>query len=128
MLLLMLACTKQIHPGSVNQFDSATYDGMLVYQSVLDEAKVQFLEGKLPVSSKIVINKAGETYNLLRDAWLAYRASQNPDTLAKVQALVVQMDALVADLNKLLKKEEESYVERTVHDRTGRAEHRQQQG
>ena len=114
LLILLFACAKQVHPGSINAFDSKTYDSMIVYQGVLDEAKVQFLAGKLPVESKLVINKAGEVYNLLRDSWLAYRASQNPDTLAKVQQLTVQMEALVADLNKILKKEE--YAEHRYDD------------
>lgn len=105
-LVLTVSCVKQIHPGSINEFDSKTYDSLTIYQSVLDEAKVQFLAGKLPQESKPIINKAGETYNLLRDAWLTYRAVQNPNNQALVIQLTAQMEALIADLNKILGKKE----------------------
>jgi hypothetical protein len=105
-LALAMSCAPKVHTGAINAFDSKTYDSLLVYQSVLDSAKIEFAQGKLPASAKPIINKAGETYNLLRDAWLAYRASQTQDTTAKVQQLTVQMDAIISDLNALLKKKE----------------------
>lgn len=104
-LLVLIACHPTVRPNAINAFDSKVYDSLLIYQGVLDEAKVQFLEGKLPPNSKLIINKGGETYNLLRDAWLAYRATQSADNQAMVERLMAQMDAIILDLNKLLKKE-----------------------
>jgi ABC-type transporter lipoprotein component MlaA len=100
--VLIFSCKIYIpHPGSVDTYDSAAYDLLVVAQSVLDQAKIQFNQGKLPTSAKQIINNAGTSYNLLRDAWLAYRAVQNPDKLKALQNAMAAVNGFLADLRKL---------------------------
>ena len=112
-LLFSSACHKQIvapHPASLDAFDSQTYDALLVAQGVLDQAKIEYQQGKLAESAKPLINKTGDAYNLARDLWLEYRAVVEAgksgdvvsDVQAKVDAAVFNLGALVRDLNVLL--------------------------
>jgi hypothetical protein len=109
--LLLLGCGKnyKAHPGAVDNFDSKTYDTLLIAQAGLDDAKQQVAIGKLPPSAKDVINGAGNAYNLLRDAWNGYRAvkTANPtdpaqEYVAKINALLPQVNQFIDDLTRLL--------------------------
>jgi hypothetical protein len=103
--LILYGCQVKIHPGAVDQFDSATYDTLIVAQSVLDSAKIAFAQGALPAEAKAIINKAGESYNLLRDAWLGYRAAKTEadkgNAKAAVDAAVIAVNQFILDLRKL---------------------------
>lgn len=114
-LALAVGCHKQIsapHPGALDNFDSQTYDALLVAQGVLDQATIEFKQGNLPAASKAVINDAGNAYNLARDAWLGYRAVKQAggslDKLAnatnKVAAALDYLNVVITDIQKLLKK------------------------
>ncbi len=113
LLLGALGCGPKhvVHPGAVDNFDSNVYDTLTIAQGVLDQAKTEFAQGKLPATAKTVINDAGGAYNLLRDAWLGYRAVKqtNPsdpaqEYVAKINALLPQINQFIADLRKLLGK------------------------
>lgn len=117
LLGLTVACQKQIvapHPGSLDAFDSQTYDALLVAQGVLDQAKIECAQGRLPTGAKAAINTAGNAYNVARDVWLEYRAVKSaggsPDQVQnvalKVTAAVVELNQTVADVRKLLQKGE----------------------
>ena len=98
LLLLSGGCAKSIHPGSIDAVDSRTYDTLLVAQSVLDNAKIAFKQGKLPDSAKPVINRMGEAYNLLRDLWLEYRANPSAAIEQKITAATLQVNRFILDL------------------------------
>jgi hypothetical protein len=107
---LVQGCAKHVpHPGSVDTFDSRTYDVLTVSQAVLDQSKEQYSTGALSGdTAKEAINKAGELYNEVRDLWLAYRGMKQAgqDATAKVQAiqnLVPQLNQAIADLQTLIK-------------------------
>lgn len=109
--VLVWGCGKnyKAHPMAVDTFDSKTYDTLLIAQGGLDEAKQEFAIGKLPPATKDVINGAGNAYNLLRDAWLGYRAvktanSTDPATeyVNKINALLPQVNQFIDDLTRLL--------------------------
>jgi hypothetical protein len=93
------------HPGSLDQFDSSTYDTLTVAQSILDSAKVSYLQGKLPESAKPIINKAGLAYNTLRDAWLGYRSAkdaiQKQNYIELVNAAIPAVNKFILDLKAL---------------------------
>lgn len=74
--LLLVGCgPKQyvLHPGSVDEFGSRTYDVLVSVKASLAQAKIEYRAGTLPSSSKDLLNRIGASYNVTRDAWLAYR-------------------------------------------------------
>jgi hypothetical protein len=89
------------YPNAVDKLDSKTYDVLTVAQSVLDNAKVAFKAGKLPSTSKAVINGMGDAYNLLRDLWLEYRVSQDQATAQKILNATTKVNQFILDLRKL---------------------------
>ena len=110
-LAIVNGCAKyQPHPGSVDTFDSKTYDTLLVAQASLDQAKQQYAAGTISGdTAKTAINKAGEVYNLTRDAWNTYRGlrSQGQDAtsaVAKVNALIPQLVQAIQDVKSLTGK------------------------
>ena len=113
-LVLQVGCHRETaapRPGSLDAFDSQTYDVLLVSQGVLDQAKIEYTQGVLPTGAKEVINRAGDAYNVARDTWLEYRAVKQAgaegdkllNVRAKVDAAVKNLDALIANLRALIK-------------------------
>ena len=108
-LSFTLACaTKnvQVHPGAVSSFDSQAYDGLLVAQEVINQARASLQAGTLPVSAKPVINRAILAYNSARASWLIYRsaAQTNIDpqlAAADLQKAMADLTAAVAEIPKL---------------------------
>lgn len=92
---------KQVapHPGSIDMFDSRVYDVLLVFQGALDQAKLEYRAGKLPQSRQVkdTINTAGESYDLLRTTWLAYRDAKMsvPANADKVAATMKTIETLL---------------------------------
>jgi uncharacterized protein Usg len=112
-LIGVQACHKMpVHPGALDTFDSNTYDALLIAQAVLDQAKIEYKLGNFPTVSLPFINKAGDSYNVARDAWLTYRAiklagatgNELQDAMSRVTALLGQLDRDIADVRKLLEK------------------------
>ena len=108
--LLLSGCIfkAKIHPGAINDFDSKTYDLLLVMNGMLTEAKNQYAAGKIPVSSKWVINNAGASYNIAREAWLAYRDAKTEidrdKAFAAVAAVLPRLREAILELQKLVSK------------------------
>lgn len=103
--LIILGCVscanRQIHPGAIDSFDSTTYDVLMISQSVLDEAKVQLKAGKLPESSRAVINRAGSAYDIARDAWLTYRASAPASRTTQAEKVTTAITNLNSEIAKV---------------------------
>lgn len=104
-------CAKyQPHPGSVNTFDSKTYDTLNTSQAALDQAKKEYASGQLSGdTAKAVINKAGDVYNVTRDAWLEYRGlvSAGKDAtavVAKIEQDIPQLISAINDVKALARK------------------------
>jgi predicted lipoprotein len=73
-LIALTSCgAARMHPGSVNQFDSNTYDTLMVAQEALAEARTSIESGDLPEAMKGPYNAAVDAYNLTRESWLLYR-------------------------------------------------------
>lgn len=100
-LMLCVGCAKKvpIHPGSISNLDSYSYDVLLAEQDVLNAAKADFLAGNLPNSSKDALNAAIKQYNVTQDLWQGYHANgANADALSQgLSALVTS----VGDIQKL---------------------------
>ena len=112
MAFVMVACAKyQIHPGSVDSFDSKTYDTLNTAQAAIDQAKQEYSSGQLPATdtTKEAINKAGQVYNVVRDAWLEYRGlvANGKDAtavVAKIQQDIPQLLQAIDDVKALARK------------------------
>jgi hypothetical protein len=72
-LAMMPGCAHKAtpHPNQIDAFDGATYDTLITAQATLDEAKVQFGQGKFASvpTAKVIINDAGAAYDQARTAW-----------------------------------------------------------
>jgi hypothetical protein len=98
LLLLSSGCAKNIHPGQIDALDGKTYDVLTVAQSVLDEAKVQYAQGKLPTTAKPIINGMGQAYNELRDLWNQYRAKPDASLESKILTATSSLNSFILQL------------------------------
>jgi len=78
-ILCLTACSRYIvHPGSVNTFDSQTYDALIGAKAVIDSAREQFKSGALPPNLVPLVDRISLTYNAAYPAWKTWRdAVQN---------------------------------------------------
>jgi hypothetical protein len=77
LLLSASACTAHytIHPGALNQADSAAYDALLIAETTIDQARLAFQAGLLPDGAKKALDALIRSYNLARESWLIYRGA-----------------------------------------------------
>ena len=103
LLLFMLGCQKAVvpRPGSIDKLDSVTYDTLLVAQALLDNTKIAIQQGKLPASTKQIVNEAGRAYTVLRDCWLQYRAAPNEETSQRIANASLRVNKFIAELRGL---------------------------
>lgn len=92
-----------VHPGSVDEFDSRTYDVLITARGAIQEAKLQFQAGELPEEAKNVINRAVQSYTIVRNARTAYRdwklTEGGEDEAARLRA---QIEGAIPNLQALL--------------------------
>ena len=76
-LLSVSACRAHyaIHPGALNTADSAAYDTLLVASATIDEARMAYQLGRLPIGAKDLLNTLIYSYNVTRQSWLTYRGA-----------------------------------------------------
>src|SRR5262245_31606002 len=57
-VLLTPACAMhyQIHPGALNTIDSAAYDTLLIAETVIDRARLDYTSGRLPATAKAALD------------------------------------------------------------------------
>jgi hypothetical protein len=78
LVLSMTACAAvhyTVHPGAMNQVDSAAYDALLVAESAIDQGRTDFQAGRLPAEARDALNALVDTYNVARTSWLTYRGA-----------------------------------------------------
>lgn len=97
-LALAGCAARPIHPGAVDRIDSTAYDTLIVAQAVLDEAKAQIKSGKLPASSKTIVNQAGAAYDVARQALKTYHESAADVRAGDAAAL----SRALADVDRLI--------------------------
>jgi hypothetical protein len=80
------ACAMRytVHPGALNKTDSAVYDTLLVAQTTIDQARLDFESGQLPETAKPALAALVQSYNVARDSWLIYRGAISSNTPADV--------------------------------------------
>ena len=97
-LLSVSACRAHyaIHPGALNTADSAAYDTLLVASATIDEARMAYQLGRLPIGAKDLLNTLIHSYNLTRQSWLTYRGA-----MATNVAPDIYFDELTENLKEL---------------------------
>ncbi len=76
-LLSVSACRAHyaIHPGALNTADSAAYDTLLVASATIDEARMAYQLGRLPIGARDLLNTLIHSYKVARQSWLTYRGA-----------------------------------------------------
>src|SRR2546428_13376735 len=69
------AARLTMHPGAVNQIDSASYDALLIAEAAIDQARREYQAKRLPDSAKGPLDTLIQSYNLARESWLTYRGA-----------------------------------------------------
>ena|SRR5436309_15864361 len=97
-LLSVSACRAHyaIHPGALNTADSAAFDTLLVASATIDEARMAYQLGRLPIGAKDLLNTLIHSYNLTRQSWLTYRGA-----MATNAAPDIYFDELTENLKDL---------------------------
>ena len=62
-----------VHPGAINQIDSAAYDALLVAENAIDQGRKDYQAGRLPAEAQDALNVLIRSYNVARASWLTYR-------------------------------------------------------
>lgn len=87
-----LGCKAYItHPGSINQFDSETYDSLISAKTIIDTARDQFSHNVLPPRFKTPLNDLIKAYDAAYPVYKLWHAAAD-----KAQPA----DQLLAELNK----------------------------
>ena len=104
-VIFTIGCQKKVtpHPNQLNAFDGQAYDSLVSAQAAIDEAKGQYASGKLPPSSKAIINDAGAVYESARTGWLYWRdvsmgikSGDVNEAQARLQDDLAQLSAAIA--------------------------------
>src|SRR5947207_8137786 len=74
-LLLAAACAARytVHPGALNKVDSAAYDTLLVAETTIDQARLDYQAGRL--AQRDALDALIQSYNVARESWLTYRGA-----------------------------------------------------
>src|SRR6059036_3595372 len=102
------ACTARytVHPGALNKTDSAAYDILLVAETAIDQARLDYKSGQLPAGVKPALDALVRSYNLTRDSWLTYRDANASNVPAAVY--LGELNRNLTDLVTAIRSLEES--------------------
>lgn len=102
----MTGCAaRPIHPGAANQFDSQSYDVVLLYDTAIKTAKADVAAGTFPDSGKPILNDFIDAYNVLDGAYKVYHAAAlgGTSTAAQLQAVTDAQAKAAASFANLVK-------------------------
>jgi hypothetical protein len=86
-----------VHPGALNQTDSAAYDALLIAETVIDQAKAAN-----PGPPDGVLKRLIESYNVARVSWLTYRGAIT--TNVPQQAYLDRLNKNLVDLTNAIRE------------------------
>lgn len=109
-LCLLAGCKSTAyvqHPGSVNTFDSTSYDAVVTTKAIIDQAKTDLASNVFPTTVAAKVKVALNTglipaYNVLDKAYIDYHMAVATDPNASqtaVSAARDQVNAAVSSLN-----------------------------
>jgi hypothetical protein len=80
----------------LNKTDSAAYDALLIAETTIDQARLDFKAGRLPAESKQALDALIRSYNVARVSWLTYG-----NALATNASSEIDFDQLAKSLSDL---------------------------
>lgn len=95
------------HPGSVNTFDSTSYDALLVADSMIKTTRTDYLSGKVPAAIMPQVHAAFNdlvaAYGAADSVYITYHvaATQGVATVAMANAVTTDLTVLSADIAKV---------------------------
>jgi hypothetical protein len=107
-LLSATACGAhyQIHPAALNQTDSAAYDTLLIAETTIDQARVEYQAGRIPLDTKDALDALVKSYNVARESWLTYRGAITTNVPA--QTYFDKLTTNLSDLTNAIRTLEEA--------------------
>ena len=99
------AAHYSIHPGALNAADSAAYDALLIAETTIDQARLDFQSGRLPADAKDALDVLVRSYNVARESWLTYRGALSSDVPGEIY--FDQLSKNLSDLTAAIKAFEE---------------------
>ena len=103
------AAHHNVHPGALNPADSAAYDALLIAETTIDQARLDFQSGQLPEEAEAAALKAFDalvrSYNVARESWLTYRGAISSNTPSEIY--LDQLSKNLSDLTTAIKAFEE---------------------
>ena len=94
------------HPGALNPADSAAYDTLLIAESTIDQARLDFKSGQLPTGAKPALDALVSSYNIARNSWLTYRGAISTNALAGIY--LGQLNQNLTDLTTTIRNFKEA--------------------
>jgi hypothetical protein len=106
-LFLASGCAARlaVHPGAINQVDSAAYDALLIAEAAIDQAKAEYAAGQL-AGNKQALDALIASYDVTRLAWLTYRGALS--TNVPSQAYLDTLNKNLTDLTNAIRALEEA--------------------
>lgn len=97
--LTLTGCAKKVSaplPGSINSFDSISYQTLMDAQAAINAVKADVTAQKIVLSpaQKTVLNQAIQDYDIGQATWQAYHAGATQDTAG----LTAAINQLVSDV------------------------------
>lgn len=74
-VMLSGCAARPMHPGSVDRFDDMSYDTLLVWESVIKDAKADLAAGIFPDTAKPALNHFIDAYNTYNKTVRAYHSA-----------------------------------------------------
>ena len=108
LLLVTPACAMHytVHPGALNQADSEAYDTLLIAESTIDQARLDFKSGQLPAGAKPALDALVSSYNIARNSWLTYRGAISTNAPAGIY--LGQLNQNLTDLTTTIRNFKEA--------------------
>jgi hypothetical protein len=104
------AAHYSVHPGALNPADSAAYDALLIAETTIDQARLDFQAGQLPDEAKGTALEALDalvhSYNVARESWLTYRGAVASNVAGEIY--FDQLSKSLSDLVAAIRKFEEA--------------------
>jgi hypothetical protein len=95
------AALSGVHPGALNPADLAAYDALLIAETTIDQARLDFQSGQLPDKATAALDLLVQSYNVARDSWLTYRGAISSNTPDQIR--VDQLSKNILDLTTAIK-------------------------
>jgi hypothetical protein len=107
LLLLLAACSAHYrpHPGALSKVDSAAYDALLVAETTIDQARLDYTAGQLPAEAKEALDALIRSYNVARASWLTYRGALATNVPSEI--IFDQLRKNLEDLTNAIRQFEE---------------------